>query len=199
MPWEGWGGVEGKQFFLSGGLPWSSNPLNQTCSFPAPLWPTPDSSSFHPSLKGSPSPGQCTPARTSKHWGQPSPTPSWSECANSIVPHTMDTKNLGIHRGVLNFSFLPLQALERSIVCKLHLKYAPLLQLGSHSGCMEEPPPLLPPTPPSRPFQSKAGRRGRSSHPEGSWERPCPHHTPPGAPKRLASSGVEGPDVLVDP
>lgn len=115
------------------------------------------------------------------------------ELADALVPVTGHQPSEHTNMAVLHFH-LP----DRSIVCKLHLKYAPLLQLGNHSGCMEEPPPLPPPTPPSRPFQSKAGRRGRSSHPEGSWERPCPHHTPPGAPKRLASSGVEGPDVLVD-
>lgn len=56
----------------------------------------------------------------------------------------MHTKNLGIHRMVLNFSFLPLQALERSIVYKLYLKYSPLLQLGSHLRHSEEPTPTHP-------------------------------------------------------
>jgi hypothetical protein len=56
----------------------------------------------------------------------------------------MDTKDLGIHRMVLNFSFLPLQALESSIVCKLHLKYAPLLQLWNHLRLEEAPPPSFP-------------------------------------------------------
>lgn len=45
---------------------------------------------------------------------------------------------------VLNFSFLPLQALESSIVCKLHLKYAPLLQLWNHLRLEEAPPLSLP-------------------------------------------------------
>ena len=74
----------------------------------------------------------------------------------------MDTKNLGIHRMVLNFSFLPLQAPERSIVCKLHLKYAPLLQLGIHLRLSEEKKKTFGrtspiPTPFPSPFRASRG------------------------------------------
>lgn len=102
---------------------------------------------------------------------------------------------------VLNFSFLPLQAPERSIVCKLHLKYAPFLQLGSHLRRLEEPPPSPSPTP----FPSKAGRRGRAATKKGAGNDPASPQYPwaPGAPilqlKGLTSSGVEGPNPLVDP
>lgn len=69
----------------------------------------------------------------------------------------MDTKNLGIHRMVLNFSFLPLQAPESSIVCKLHLKYEPLLQLWNHLRLEEAA------SPPSHYPAELVGRRGSKS------------------------------------
>lgn len=116
----------------------------------------------------------------------------------------MHTKSLGIHRMVLSFSFLPLQALERSIVYKLYLKYSPSLQLGSHLRHSEEATP--PSVPSSLSFQNKAGRRGRAVTKKEARNGPVPpSHVPlvPGAPilqwKELASSGIVGPDRLVDP
>ena len=114
----------------------------------------------------------------------------------------MDTKNLGIHRMVLNFSFLPLQALERSIVCKLYLKYSPSLQLGSQLRKAEEPPPpnLGPSFPPT--FRAKQGGGERAATENEAGNNPAP--TPPLVPgtpisqwKEPTSSGVEGSDQLV--
>lgn len=76
----------------------------------------------------------------------------------------MHTKNLGIHRMVLNFSFLPLQALERSIVYKLYLKYSPLLQLGSHLKALGRAYTTLRPSFPV--LSEQGGEEGKNSHQE---------------------------------
>lgn len=69
---------------------------------------------------------------------------------------------------VLRFSFLPLRAPERSIVCKLHLKHAPLLGLGSHLGRAEEPPSLLPASLPPGPAEAGGGRGAATRSPRSS-------------------------------
>jgi hypothetical protein len=141
------------------------------------------------------------PPRTVQRCGRTiSPIPTLSEYAEqtALFPHTMDTKRLGIYRTVLNFSFLPLQALERAIVCKLHLKNAPLLQLRSHSRRAEEhlpPPPLAPPAPP-RPAPSPASTAGMG---EGKRKATLPLVPLGGAhfpAEKSHSGGGEGPNPV---
>lgn len=79
---------------------------------------------------------------------------------------------------VLNFSFLPLQALERSIVCKLYLKYSPSLQLGSQLRKTEEPPPTHPQS--LLPLLSEQGREEEEEQPPRMKLKTTLPPTPPG-------------------
>lgn len=117
--------------------------------------------------------------------------PTWSEGAQqtALFPTQWTQRTWEFTELVLNFSFLPFQAPESSIVCKLHLKYHTAAPAGEplKTGRRKSLPPsssrphLLPV--PSRTAQGRGGGEGATTQRPGSISQLT----------RLTGAWVEGP------